>query len=301
MQDLNDLYYFTKVVEHGGFAPTERALGIPKSKLSRRVAALEDRLGTRLIQRSTRRFSVTETGELYLRHCQAMLVEAEAAQEAIDFMQAEPRGSVRMTCPIDLLQLLVSDMLVEFLCEYSSVTLHLEATNRRVDPVGEGIDVAVRVRPTPLEDSDLLIRRLAQRRSHLVASPSIFNNRPLPQLPADLQGLPSLDQGPPHLNHVWELTHADGETISIRHHPRLITDNMISLKTAALAGAGLVRLPSLIVDEHIATGELIHLLPDWQSRPEIVHIVYPSRRGQLPAVRALIDFLAERFKNMDEH
>ena len=135
MQDLNDLYYYAKVVEYGGFAPAERALGIPRSKLSRRIAALEEQLGTRLIQRSTRHFSVTETGKQYLRHCQAMLVEAEAAQAAIDYLQAEPRGVVNISCPIDLLQVLVGDMLVAFICANRLVDLHLQATNRRVDVI----------------------------------------------------------------------------------------------------------------------------------------------------------------------
>lgn len=123
MRDLNDLYYFVQVVDHGGFAAAGRALGLPKSKLSRRIALLEERLGTRLIQRSTRRFTVTQTGQTYYGHCKAMLVEAEAADEAIALTQAEPRGIVRMTCPVALLDANIADMVAAFLVEYPRVVI----------------------------------------------------------------------------------------------------------------------------------------------------------------------------------
>ena len=157
MKDLNDLYYYVQVVDHGGFAPAGRALGMPKSKLSRRIALLEERLGTRLIQRSTRRFAVTEPGQTYYGHCKAMLVEAEAADEAIALTQAEPRGVVRMTCPVALLDTHVGDMVAAFMVAHPRVQIHLEETNRRVDVVGEGVDVAIRVRPPPIEDSELVL------------------------------------------------------------------------------------------------------------------------------------------------
>ncbi len=131
MQDLNDLYYFVKVVEHQGFAPAGRALNMPKSKLSRRVALLEERLGVRLLQRSTRRFAVTEIGQEYHRHCQAMLVEAHAAQEVIDRMSAEPQGTVRMSCPTALLDYQLGDVLARFMAACPRVQVQLESTNRR--------------------------------------------------------------------------------------------------------------------------------------------------------------------------
>ena len=141
--DLNDLFYFAMVVEHGGFSQAGRALAMPKSKLSRRVALLEERLGVRLIQRSTRRFSVTEVGQDYYRHCKAMLVEAEAAEEAIAMSRAEPRGTIRLACPIAILHARIGTMLADFLALHPQVTVQLDATNRRVDVVGEGMDVAI--------------------------------------------------------------------------------------------------------------------------------------------------------------
>jgi len=181
MQDLNDLYYYVQVVDHGGFAPAGRALGMPKSKLSRRIALLEERLGVRLIQRSTRRFAVTEIGQTYYEHCKAMLVEAEAAQDAIEATRAGPCGTVRMTCPVALLHANVGAMLADFMANCPRVTVHLEATNRRVDPVGEAIDIAIRVRPPPLEDSDLVLRVLADRSQCLLASPALIADRGAPR------------------------------------------------------------------------------------------------------------------------
>jgi DNA-binding transcriptional LysR family regulator len=300
MLDLNDLYYFAQVVEHNGFAPAGRALGEPKSKLSRRIAALEERLGVRLIQRSTRRFSVTEIGQTYYEHCKAMLVQAVAAEDAINNVRAEPAGTIRLTCPVTLLHVHVGGMLADFMALYPRVGIHLEATNRRVDPVAEAIDVAVRVRPPPLEDSDLVLRVLADRRQCLIASPALVKEFGTPRAPADLHAWPSLGLGSLHQEHIWQLFGPDGAQASLRHTPRFTTTDMISLRAAALAGIGVVQLPLLMVHEQIASGALVHLLPDWAPRREIVHVVFPSRRGLLPAVRMLIDYLAERFAALDE-
>lgn len=300
MLDLNDLHYFAQVVEHGGFAPAGRALGVPKSKLSRRIALLEERLGVRLIQRSTRHFSVTEIGQTFHAHCKAMLVEAEAAQEAIELTRSEPRGIVRMTCPVALLDAIVAPILADFMVEHPRVEVHLEATNRRVDVIGEGIDVALRVRPPPLQDSDLVLRTLAERSQCLVASPALIERFGAAQGPADLSRYPSLDLGVPQDEHVWNLIGPDGAQASVRHRPRLITRGMFALRTAAVAGVGVVQLPTMMITKQQARGELVQVIPDWRPRQEIVHAVFASRRGLLPSVRTLIDYLADRFSALDE-
>lgn len=300
MQDLNDLYYYVQVVDHEGFAPAGRALGVPKSKLSRRIAALEARLGVRLIQRSTRRFSVTEIGQTYYSHCKAMLVEAQAAQEAIEVIHTDPQGIVRMTCPVALLHADVEAMVVSFMIDNPRVTVCLEATNRRVDPVGEGIDIALRVRPPPIEDSDLVMRTLANRSQCLVASPALIARLGLPKTPADLTNWPSLAHGDPQENHSWNLVGPEGEQVALRHTPRLITNDMAALRRAALGGIGAVQLPTMMIHSEFAQGTLINLLPGWAPRTDIVHAVFPSRRGLLPSVRTLVDYLAERFDALDE-
>ena len=296
MQDLNDLFYFAQVVDYGGFAAAGRALGIPKSKLSRRVALLEQRLGVRLLQRSTRHFSVTELGQSFLLHCKAMLVEADAAHEAIERTRSEPRGIVRMTCPIALLDTRVAAIVTDFMLQHPQVEVHLEATDRRVDVIGEAIDVALRVRVPPLQDSELVLRTLAQSSQCLVGAPQLLQRLGAPSAPADLAALPSMDLGAPQTEHVWSLLGPEGAQARIHHHPRLVTRSMIALRLAATAGVGIVQLPSQMVHDELTRGALLRVLPDWAPRLEIIHAVWPSRRGLLPSVRALIDFLAVRFE-----
>lgn len=298
--NLNDLYYFAQTVDHGGFAAAGRALGIPKSKLSRRIAALEKRLDVRLIQRSTRHFSVTDIGKTYYTHCKAMMIEAQAAQDAIALTHAKPCGVVRMSCPVALLHAHVGRMLAQFLMENPAVAIHLEATNRRVSLVSEGFALAIRVRPPPLEDSDLVLRVLSNRSQSLVASPALLAKHGTPARPADLAALPSLAPGPPHEDHAWSLIGPDGTQATFPHQPRFITGDQIALRRAAVAGVGVVQLPTLMVCDELAAGSLVRLLNDWQPSREIIHVVYPSRSGLLPAVRALIDHLAKSFDVIDE-
>jgi DNA-binding transcriptional LysR family regulator len=300
VQDLNDLYYFAQVVEHGGFAPAGRALGEPKSKLSRRIAALEERLGVRLLNRSTRHVGLTEIGRIYYNHCKAMLIQAEAAEEAIESMRSQPCGTVRISCPVALLDARVADMLADYQKRFEQVELYLEATNRRVDVIEEGFDIAIRVRPPPLEDSDLVLRTLADRGQCLVASPELLAAHGRPEVPADLSGLPSLALARPQHKHQWHLIGPDDSEARVTHRPRLVTRSMNALRIAATAGIGVVQLPTMMMSEELADGRLVQVLPGWAPPREIVHAVFPSRRGLLPAVRGLIDFLAERFESLHE-
>jgi DNA-binding transcriptional LysR family regulator len=290
MQDLNDLQFFAAVVDHGGFAPAGRALGVQKSKLSRRILLLEERLGVRLLNRSSRRFSVTEIGREFYERCRAVLVEAEAAEQIVAEVRAEPRGVVRVSCPTALLSFQFGELVSRFMKENPAVEVHLESTNRRVDVIAEGFDLAIRVRFPPLEPTDLVMRRLDESTQCLVAAPSLVAAGIAS--PADLRNLPSLDLGPAHRDHSWQLHHADGQVATIPHVPRLVTDDMSVLRDAAIAGVGAVQLPTIFIWNDVRAGRLVHVVPDWRPRAGIVHAVFPSRRGLLPSVRALVEFLA---------
>lgn len=292
MQDLNDLYYFVQVVDHGGFAPAARVLGEQKSKLSRRIQALEDRVGVRLINRSSRHFSVTEIGRAYYDRCRAMLVEAEAADLILEQVRSEPAGVVRVSCPIGLLNFHLAPVFAQFMKAYPAVQLQLESTNRRIDVIAEGFDVAIRVRFPPLEASDLVMRQLDISSQCLVASPELLSE-PLAS-PQDLARLPSLSMSSPHDKPMWNLEHADGQVISIPYKPHLMTEDLSVLREAALAGVGVVQMPTMAIWQDIQGGRLIHVLPEWRPKAGIVHAVFPSKRGLLPSVRALLDFLAEQ-------
>ncbi|MFZ2137512.1 MAG: LysR substrate-binding domain-containing protein [Xanthobacteraceae bacterium] len=293
-QDLNDLYFFAKVVDGNGFAAAARNLGIPRSRLSRRIGLLEQRIGVRLIQRSTRHFAVTDIGREYYRHCLAVRIEAEAAQEAIDKARAEPQGIVRMSCPSPVLNFQVGEMIACFMAKYPKVDVHLESTNRRVDVLREGLDLAIRVRFPPLEETDLVVKQLANSPQQLVASPLLLQG-PLPLVPEDLVRLPGMAWSPSQQDHEWLLHGPNGATARIPYQPHFVTEDMVALRLAALRGVGVVRLPTIVVKADLLEGRLVDVLPGWAPQPGIIHAVFPSRRGLLPAVRTLLDFLGTEY------
>ncbi len=299
MQDLNDLYFFALVAEHGSFTAAAHALGMPKSTLSRRIARLEERLEVRLLHRTTRRLTLTDTGRAYLGHCRDLLAAAEAAESVVEQVHEEPRGRVVLTSPISISQSLLARALPEFMERYPKVEVELDATNRRVDLVSEGVDLAIRVR-LRLEDSSLVSRRFAASPAMLVASPRLMERLGMPVAPHDLKRFPSLSMRFADGRHVQEFTDPDGNRVPVSLTPRLITDDMNVLRDAAMAGIGIVVLPTFMCRQALETGELTWLLPHWRLPQGQLHAVYPYRRGLRPAVRYLIDFLAERLPALAE-
>jgi DNA-binding transcriptional LysR family regulator len=295
VQPLEDLYYFTQVVDHGGFARAARALGIPKSRLSRRVMSLEATLNVRLLQRSTRRFVVTEVGQEVYRHATAMLAEADAALEAVEFARAAPRGTIKVSCPVALAQSPLAAILPEFLGRFPAVRLQLHVSNRRVDVVSEGFDVALRVRAQPSGEDGLVMRAFGRELDeYLVASPEYLRRTGELTDPAQLATRDTLDYAGEFDRRPWELRGPDGQAVHAAHTPRVVCHDFVVLRAAALAGLGIARLPEPAVREDLRSGALRRVLPGWNTPQGILHVVFPSRRGLLPAVRAFIDFLAER-------
>jgi DNA-binding transcriptional LysR family regulator len=294
-KDLNNLYFFARVVDFGSYTAAAEALGQQTSKLSRRIAALESELGVRLLNRTTRRLSLTEAGKTFHRHCVALIAEAEAAKDAINQTLSSPRGVVRLSCPTGLLQGGVTDILARYLTAHPQVRLALEATNRRVDVVDEGIDVAIRVRVPPLEDSDLAMRSFGPSQMILVGSPALVAAHGQPQALTDIERMPTLSMGTVGKEHSWRFVDTDSKPAELIHSPCLSTDDLYTLRQAAICGVGVACLPALIVMDDLSGGALVRLLPSLSSRAGVVHAVFPSRRGMVPAVRSLLDSLSEGF------
>ncbi|PZQ18243.1 MAG: LysR family transcriptional regulator [Rhodanobacter denitrificans] len=293
LADLNDLRFFAAVVEHGGFSAASRVLGVPKSRLSKRVALLEQRLGVRLLQRTTRRLALTEVGERFHGHCRAMLEQAQAAQDAVDTLRAEPSGTVRLSCPVTLAQTLLAWVLPAFLERHPKIELRLIATNRRVDLIGEGVDVALRVRERDDTEPTLVARTIGPARAVLVASPAFLAAHGRPQTPRDLVRYPLLSPLENEGAQRLRLLDGAGEAVEVPMDARLVCGDFIVLHEAARRGLGVALLPDFVCASALARGELEALLPAWGAPQGTMHFVYASRRGLLPAVRALIDYLAE--------
>ncbi|MEG1373286.1 MAG: LysR family transcriptional regulator, partial [Comamonas sp.] len=293
MQDLNDMLYFAEVVERGGFAAAGRALGIPKSRLSRRVAELEALLGVRLLQRTTRKLSLTEVGAAYLRHCQAMRDAAQAALDTVQQVQSEPRGTVRVSCPVTLSQTVLAPLIPRYLERYPEVRVEMTVVNRPVNVVEEGIDVALRVRASLEDSASMVVKRLDVANQILLASPQYLARAGVPATPQDLLqhqvlSMSSFD-GVAH----WRLRSDTGAEVQLQPQVRYMADDLMTLKLAVLGGAGVCYLPDYMCESEIKQGELVVVLPQWRFPPGIVHAVFSSRRGLTPAVRSFLDFLGE--------
>lgn len=293
MQDLNDMLYFAEVVERGGFAAAGRALGIPKSRLSRRVSDLEAQLGVRLLQRTTRKLSLTEVGEAYLRHCQAMRESAQAAADTVAQVQTVPRGTVRVSCPVTLAQTVLAEMMPPFLARYPEVRVDMMVSNRAVNVVEEGIDVALRVRPTLEDSGSMVVKRLDMTSQILVASPDLLIRQGTPTTLEDLSRMDSVAMSAPDGRATWNLMGPGGAHQVVHHTPRYVADDLLTLKFAVLAGIGMGWMPDYMCHEEMRERRLVRVLPEWVPPPAIVHAVFPSRRGLSPAVRAFLDYLGD--------
>lgn len=293
MQDLNDMLYFAEVVERGGFAAAGRALGIPKSRLSRRVSELESQLGVRLLHRTTRKLSLTDVGEAYLRHCQAVRESAQAAADAVAQVQTEPRGTLRVSCPVTIAQSVLGEVMPDFLARYPLVRVEMLVTNRVVNLVEEGVDVGLRVRESVEGSASMVVKRLDRTRQVLVASPDLLERQGTPRTLADLARIDSVAMAAADGKAVWSLIGPGGARETVQHQPRYVADDLLTLKFALLAGTGLGWLPDYMCEDELRQRKLVRVLPDWTTPEGIFHAVFPSRRGLAPAVRKFLDFLAE--------
>ncbi|WP_120994618.1 LysR family transcriptional regulator [Stutzerimonas urumqiensis] len=296
MQNLNDLLFFAEVAERGSFTAAAAALGLPKSRLSHRVAQLEASLGVQLLQRSTRRLSLTPAGELYLRHCLAVRDAATAAGEAIAQVRSEPHGTVRISCPVTLAQSAVGPLLPRFLRRYPGVTVEMRVLNRPVDPVEEGVDLALRVRPVIENSATLAAKEFGISRGLLLVSAEQLARQGPVRTPAELSRLDTVAMSASAGQARLDLVGPAGEAFTFVHQPRYLADDLAALKFAVVEGIGAGMLPDYLCQDERQAGRLVEALPGWALQPGIVHAMYPPRRALLPAVRCLLDFLAAHLR-----
>lgn len=286
--DLNAFAIFARVVQSGSFTAAGRELDMPKSTVSRKVAALEERLGARLLQRTTRRLSLTEVGERFFRHVERVMAEVEEAELAVTAMQDAPRGLLRVTAPLSFGFL--GPVVASFMERHPLVQVELVCTDRVVDLVQEGYDVGVRA--GRLADSTLVARTLGSLKSFLVASPAFLKQHGSPNTPEELERFDHLVFGattdPLHIRLV-----RGEESVAVRVTPRLMVNDFEFLEATALAGLGIAVIPVFRSINDLRANRLLRVLPEWKS-PEIpLQAVYPSSRFLSLKVKAFLDHLRE--------
>jgi DNA-binding transcriptional LysR family regulator len=300
MLDLNDFYLFVHVVDRGGFTAAGQTLQMPKSTLSHRIQQLEGNLGVRLLNRTSRRFGMTDAGEDFYRHAVAMLREVELAETTVRQRLTEPTGTVRCTAAVATMQFAMADIIADFLVRYPKVNVFAHAADRMVDIVGENFDLAVRAHSDPLPDSNLVQRTLAPAPWFLFAGADYLDAHGAPRAPKDLQNHPSLFMTRAGVDPVWRLRHARQarNEVVMPLAPRLLSDNMVGLQQAAIKGLGIVALPGYVCREAVRSGALRRVLPDWLAGDSTLTALVPYRQGLLPSVRALLDHLAVELPKM---
>ena len=289
--DLNETRIFTKVVEAESFVGAARALGMPKSTVSRKIAQLETRLGARLLQRTTRRLRLSDIGRSYYERCAGVIAALEEAEEEVGDLQAIPRGTLRVTAPVEFGIGFLGEILPEFLGHFPDVDVEVDLSNRLVDLVGEGYDLAIRA--GPLADSTLIGRKLIEvPELRLFASPAYLLRHGAPLIPADLKRHSCIVFGAGRGGATWSLAGPRGE-IRVPIEPRVRANSFALTRDVTLAGLGIALMPAAFARE-ISDGRLQSVLEGWATASSGLYAVYPSGHHLTAKVRAFLDFLGER-------
>lgn len=285
---LDDALIFTRVVECHSFTSAALTLSMQKSTVSRRIAQLEERLGVRLLNRTTRKLRLTEVGQAYYERCRQIMQEFAEAEEAIMQLQSEPTGLLRVSSPIEFGQLFLGGVIGDFMCRYPAIQVEVELTTRMVDPVEEGVDIVIhRGRP---QDSSLVARPMMSSPRQLFASPAYLAEHGTPQKPEDLiqhRCIHTLmDDG-----RKW---HFLQPSVSVPVNPVLTVNNITFAREAAVSGAGIINVPAFIAEPLVEQGVLCRVLEHCVLPSTELYALYPSRRFQAMKVKAFIDYLIEQ-------
>ncbi|MEM7432624.1 MAG: LysR substrate-binding domain-containing protein [Pseudomonadota bacterium] len=296
--DLNDYFYFVHVIEKKGFSAASEALGLPKSRLSRHIRQLEERMGARLIQRTTRQFNVTELGETFYAHARAVVDEMDKAENAVRRKKNRLSGNVTISCSVGVAQFAMKELVSRFLAENPLVTVSQQVTNQNIDLVASGVDLAIRGHSGPLPDSSLIERPLAEVEWQLFAAHDYEDQHGTLLDPSDIENHQTLALGWQSPVGTWNLVNDVGKKVAIEFSPRLKSDDMSTLKNAAVNGAGIVALPAYTCREELDQGQLRRVLTNWHAGAPQLSLVAPSRKGQPQAVVAMQEFLLAEFASV---
>ena len=297
MLDLNDFLYFVQVVERRGFTAAGRTLGMPKSTLSYRMKKLEAELGVRLLNRTSRHFAPTQAGEEFYRHAASLVRAAGEAESLVRQRVKEPFGVVRFTAAIGTAQFALREILMSFIAEYPRIQLSEYVTSRQIDLLAENIDVAIRAHSGVLPDSTLVSRTLADAPWILVAGTDSLEKGGSPKTPQDLQHFPSLFVWRANTTPVWRLrvqakNHRRQSEVVVPLTPRMVSNDLSTLKQAAVNGMGIAALPAYVCKSELHSRQLTRVLPGWLAGESTFTALTPHRHGLLPAVRLFVDYLA---------
>ena len=288
--DLNDIVVFTKVVETKSFTGAADALGLPKSTVSRKLAQLEERLGVRLVQRTTRKLALTEIGEAYYERCSRIVADIAAAEQLVTDMQSTPRGRLRVTASVDFSTRFLGEIVAEFLAQHPEINVELEATDRVVDLIEDGFDLAVRFGQMP--ESTLIARKLCALHLILCASPAYLGRRGAPKTIEELDEHDHVLFTPVSRNQTWIIVHGE-QSYDFGRPARLASNNYGAVVDVARAAGGIALISEFMVTDEIRSGTLVRVLPEWQTRPTDVHAVYPARQNVPPRLTLFLDHLAK--------
>jgi DNA-binding transcriptional LysR family regulator len=291
--DLNAALVLVRVVQEGSFRSAARALGMPKTTVSRKVAELEAQLGVQLLQRTTRTLALTDAGSAFVEEAEGAIARLDAAQAAVTELQREPRGKLRVTTTVSLGETLLAPIVADFLVAYPALEVMVHLTDRPVDLVAERFDVAIRTGALP--DSSLVARLIGSSAYRVVASPAYLARHGAPRRPSDLSGHSCLRfaRSGAALRTTWPFGKGKGAT-EVPVSGRLVSDDFVVLRRAAERGVGIARLPGLVVHEALSAGTLVQLLERSAPPPTPVHILHVGGRHLPPRTRAFIDFVHPR-------
>ena len=291
MDRLTSLTVFVRVVDSGGFSAAGRHLHMSTTMVSNHVQALEDRLGARLLNRTTRKVSLTDVGKAYYDRCTQILSDLEQADEIASALQSTPRGTLRVYTAFHIVPF-VAPAVTEFLLSYPEVKIDLTMGERSIDLIEEGFDVAIRLTPPP--DSSLVVRSLATWRHVLCCSPAYLDRHGSPRRLSELAGHNCVRHALYPYHDDWHFVDRKGTAASVRVTGNLVTNSADTLRTAALQGGGIWLAPGFIVAEDLKTGRLVHLLPEYRPIEFAMNAVYPHRHHLSAKVHSFIDLLARR-------